>query len=79
LGFSSYFNLIVGKGHSKLLPLLEFALGIEGAQVVIVLIILLIGFLIQTVFRFSKRDWIMVASSIVMGVVIPMLIHRKFW
>jgi len=79
LGFSSYFNLIVGKGHSKLLPLLEFALGIEGAQVIIVLIILLIGFLIQTVFRFSKRDWIMVTSSIVMGVVIPMLIHRKFW
>jgi len=79
LGFSSYFNLIVGKGHSKLLPLLEFALGIEGAQVIIVLIILLVGFLIQTVFRFSKRDWIMVTSSIVMGVVIPMLIHRKFW
>ena len=79
LGFSSYFNMIISKGDSKLLPLLEFALGIEIAQLLIVFIILLLGFVIQTVFRFNKRDWVLVTSSIVIGFVIPMMVANKFW
>jgi len=79
LGFSSYFNMIISKGDSKLLPLLEFALGIEIVQLLIVFIVLILGFIIQTVFRFNKRDWVLVTSSIVIGFVIPMLIANKFW
>ncbi len=78
LGFSGYFNMIVGKS-SKFIPLLEFALGIELAQILIVFIILFLGFIVQNIFRFSKRDWILIISSIVMGVVIPMLINSVFW
>src|SRR5690606_2489316 len=37
LGFSNYFKQIVSSKDSKILPLLEFALGIELAQVIIVL------------------------------------------
>ncbi|MEW7280933.1 HupE/UreJ family protein [Aquimarina sp. 2201CG1-2-11] len=77
LGFSIYFNHI--SGGTKVLPLLEFALGIEFAQIVIVFIVLFISFLAQTFFRFSKRDWIMVISSIVIGIVIPMLLANKIW
>jgi len=43
LGFSNYFRMMIGKEEDKLMPLLEFALGIEFAQVVIVLGILLTG------------------------------------
>ena len=50
-------------------------LGIEFAQIIIVFIVLFVGFLMQTVFRFSKRDWIMVVSAIVIGLVIPMLLN----
>ncbi len=78
LGFSGYFNMIVGKS-SKFIPLLEFALGIELAQILIVFIILFLGFIVQNIFRFSKRDWILIISSIVMGVVIPMLMNSVFW
>lgn len=78
LGFASHFKAIVGTG-GKLLPLLEFALGIEGAQLVIVLAVLLISFLIQTVFRFSKRDWVLVTSSMVIGIVILMLRDHWLW
>jgi len=77
LGFSSYFKMIISKGDSKLLALLEFALGIEVAQLLIVLIILFLGFIIQTLFRFNKRDWVLVTSSIVIGFVIPILIANK--
>ncbi|MDB9961143.1 HupE/UreJ family protein [Oceanihabitans sp.] len=75
LGFAREFKMMVGHSENKLLTLLEFALGIEFAQIIIVFIVLFIGFLTQTVFRFSKRDWIMVISAIVIGLVIPMLLN----
>lgn len=79
LGFAGYFRMIVAANEDKLLPLLEFALGIEGAQLVVVLLILILAFAFQTVFRFSKRDWVLVISSLIMGIVIPLLIKNKFW
>ncbi|MCM5662348.1 HupE/UreJ family protein [Galbibacter mesophilus] len=74
LGFSTYFKQIVASSSNKIIPLLEFALGIEASQIIVALVVLIIGFLIQSVFRFNKRDWIMVTSSIVVGFVIPMLL-----
>lgn len=79
LGFSNYFQLMIGQEEDKLLPLLEFALGIEVAQVIIVFGILIIGALLQNFFRVSKRDWVLVTSAIVIGFVIPMMINRVFW
>lgn len=79
LGFSNYFRSMIGKEEDKLLPLVEFALGIELAQVVIVLIILLLGAIFQNIFKVSKRDWIIVISSIVMGFAIQMMLDRVFW
>lgn len=79
LGFSNYFKMMIGKEEDKLLPLLEFALGIEVAQVIIVLLILLLGFFVTTFFKASKRDWILVISAIVIGFVIPMIQERVFW
>ena len=79
LGFSNYFRMIIQDVDSKFLPLLEFALGIELAQVIIVLGILLISFAGQTVFKISKRDWVFIVSAIVLGITIPMLAERKFW
>ena len=79
LGFSGYFKMLIGSSNSKLIPLLEFALGIELAQIIIVFIVLLVGFIFQTIFRFSKRDWILIISSIIIGTVLPMLKSAIFW
>ena len=79
LGFSNYFRMLMDENEAKLVPLLEFALGIEIAQVIIVMAILILGYIAQTFFRVSKRDWVLVLSSIVIGVVIPMLAERIFW
>lgn len=78
LGFAREFKLMVGKSESKVATLIEFALGIEIAQVIIVFIVLFLGYLIQTIFRFSKRDWIMVISAVVVGLVIPMVLNSEF-
>jgi hypothetical protein len=79
LGFSSYFRMLIGKAENKIIPLLEFALGIEIAQIIIVFFVLLVGFMLQTFFRFSKRDWILIVSSIVIGVTIPLIKETIFW
>jgi hypothetical protein len=79
LGFSSYFKILVDRNEAKLLPLLEFALGIEMAQVVIVIMVLLAGFIFQRMFNVNRKDWILVISSVVAGIVIPMLFERVFW
>ncbi|MBT8317901.1 MAG: HupE/UreJ family protein [Lutibacter sp.] len=79
LGFSGYFKMLIGSSNNKFIPLLEFALGIEIAQIVIVFIVLLLGFIFQTIFRFSRRDWILIISSIVIGIVLPILKAAIFW
>lgn len=79
LGFSNYFKMMIGKEEDKFLPLLEFALGIELAQVIIVLAILIIGTILQNFFKVTRRDWILVCSSIVIGFAIQMMIDRVFW
>ncbi|PQB03124.1 HupE / UreJ protein [Polaribacter filamentus] len=79
LGFSNYFKMMIGQEEDKVLPLLEFALGIEAAQVIIVLSILSLGFFFQNVFNVNRRDWILVFSSIVIGFSIQMMIDSVFW
>lgn len=74
MGFASFFTAL-DSGNS-ILPLLEFALGIEAAQIIVVIIFLIIAFIFQSVFRFKKRDWILVVSSVVIGMTIPMLIDN---
>jgi hypothetical protein len=80
LGFSNYFNTILsGKASDKMLPLLEFALGIETSQLIIVFVVLILSFIVQTVFRFSKRDFTLAMSAFVIGVVIPLIIQSPIW
>lgn len=80
LGFASYFKTLVGGSpQSKLLPLSEFALGIEAAQIVVVFVVLILSYIVQTFFRFSKRDWTLVMSSFIIGVVLPMIIESEIW
>ncbi|WGH74379.1 HupE/UreJ family protein [Tenacibaculum tangerinum] len=79
LGFSNYFKMMIGKTSDKFLPLVEFALGVEAAQIIIVLGILLLGALVQSIFNVNRRDWILIMSSIVIGFSLQMMIDRVFW
>ena len=79
LGFSSSIRILIDDTEDKLLPILEFAMGIEIAQIIVVLFIFLFNFIILNIFKRKKRDWVIIISSIIIGIVIPMLIERKFW
>ena len=74
LAFANSFESLVKIGGSQFLSILEFALGLELGQFVIIFCVLFFGFLGQTIFRFSKRDWVMVFSSIIIGLMIPLIL-----
>lgn len=75
-GFSSYFQMLAAKKDQILAMLIEFALGIELAQIIVVLMVLIIGFITKRAFRVAKRDWILVTSSLVIGMALPILLEK---
>ncbi|MFT5103536.1 MAG: hypothetical protein ACI86C_001192 [Candidatus Latescibacterota bacterium] len=75
-GFAGYYKMI--REDNALTPLLEFALGVELSQMVVVFIVLILAFLAQRLLNFNRRDWILVISSVVIGLVIPMLSNVCF-
>jgi hypothetical protein len=79
LGFSNYFKMMVGREEDKLFPLVEFALGIEAAQIIIVLGVLSIGALILSIKKIKREYWILINSSIVILISIKMMFERIFW
>ncbi len=80
LGFSNYFKTILpGNASDKLVPLFEFSIGIEGAQMAVVLTVLTLSYGAQSIFKVSKRDFSMVVSAFIIGVVLPMIIKNEIW
>ncbi|NNC69536.1 MAG: HupE/UreJ family protein [Flavobacteriaceae bacterium] len=79
LGLSTLLKITIEDTANKFLPILYFALGVELAQIVVVTLILLAGFIAQDFLKIKRRDWILVLSSIVIGIILPMLFARKFW
>lgn len=74
-GFSNYFKMLMAEETEKLVPLLGFATGIEFSQVVIILAVLILGNLVQNVFKVKKEHFILVASLLIIVITIPMLLQ----
>ncbi len=76
LGFSSYLKSLLGKGHSVVLQLLAFNVGLEAGQLIIVLAVLLISFIFVTVFRFSRREYLLYISGGIFALALQMALQR---
>ncbi|MDA0780196.1 MAG: HupE/UreJ family protein [Bacteroidetes bacterium] len=75
LGFSNYFSMVFAdKGIG--LPLLYFTLGIEAAQTLIVVVVVFMNILLSHL-GVSKRDRLLVGSSIIIGILVPILISSS--
>lgn len=73
-GFGRYFIQIAqGDGAQGFVA---FALGIEWAQLVVVLAALILSFIAQRIFGLDRRDWIILMSGIIIGLTLPMLLER---
>ena len=76
LGFSNYLRSLLGSENNLLLPLFSFNLGIEIAQVVVVLIVLIVSFLLVDVLGMKRREWNLLLSGAAMGVSLILCIER---
>lgn len=74
LGFARQLMFEAPKGESIILPLLSFNLGIEAAQVLVVLVIMLIAFLALNVFNVSQKDWRVFISAFTSGIAVAILL-----
>ena len=75
-GFASYFDLIRDMEQPLWSSLLFFAMGIEAAQIALCILMLLLAFLVLEVWGRSRRDFILVVSSIIIGILLPIIIER---
>lgn len=76
MGFSMYLRMLLEGAAEKFYPLMAFALGIEIVQILVVAFILSSFFILDKIFRISKRDWIFFNSAMVIGIILPILIER---
>ncbi|WP_282048911.1 HupE/UreJ family protein [Maribacter aquivivus] len=72
-GFSNYFKMMIMGEDDKLAPLLGFAGGIELSQVVIVLLVLILAYVVQSILKVKQSLFIMVGSIVIILVTLPLL------
>jgi hypothetical protein len=75
LGFSNYFKMLIAGQSEKATPLLGFATGIEIAQVVIIMGVLLLALLMESGLKIKKQHFILVTSIGVILITIPMIFN----
>jgi hydrogenase/urease accessory protein HupE len=73
LGFSNFLKSILPRDSTIWKPLLAFNLGLEIGQLVIVTTVLLLSYAVIEQLKVQRREWILVASSIIIGVALTIL------
>ena len=71
LGFGRYFKMIASEGEA-ILGLLEFALGVEVAQILIVIFMLLVNWIALGVLKIQAQKWQLIIASMVLSQAILM-------
>ncbi len=73
LGFAADFKMMIAGQSSKLFPLLSFALGIEVAQIILGLIILILMTVLLKIWIKNNRELYILVSGIIVGYVLALL------
>ncbi len=73
LGFARDFKMIVAGKKNLIMPLLEFTLGIETAQIIVATIIIFISFILIRVFHINKKEVVKITSAFVIGYTLALM------
>jgi hypothetical protein len=80
LGFlESYNTLLKQVTASKMMSLLQFTLGLEVGQLLVVLVVFLVAYIAERGLKFSRRELMLISSAFVIGFVLPMILKDKIW
>lgn len=76
LGFSNFFNALMGDSRSILLPLFGFNLGLEIGQFLIVLLFFSVQFVLYHLIKFEQKSWTLFFSGAGAGVSFILILER---
>ena len=76
LGFSNYLQSLLGKESSIVSPLFAFNIGLELAQIMVVLFILLTSSILIELFKIKLINFVLIISGIIIGLSLPMILER---
>ena len=76
LGFSNYLKGMMGKGESIFWQLLAFNIGLEAGQILIVSGILFITLIFVSLFKVSRREYLLYVSAVAFALALEMAIER---
>jgi hypothetical protein len=72
-GFSNYFKMMIMGEEDKLRPLIGFAAGIEISQVIIVLLVLVLAYGFQSIFKGKQKLFVWGGSTLIIVITLPLL------
>lgn len=76
MGFANTIRFMLAKDQSVAMPLLSFNIGLEAAQIVLVAVILLTGYLAVDKLKANSKWWVWALSAIALIIAINMAIQR---
>jgi hydrogenase/urease accessory protein HupE len=76
LGFASEFVAIEGNGLSAAFSLLYANIGIEAAQLLVVLFVLILSFICLNLIKINRREYLIFASAAIFSIALQMAITR---
>jgi hypothetical protein len=79
LGFANTLRFMLAKDQNLAWPLLQFNLGLEAGQIVVVLAILLTAYLFIYLMKLNRRYWVWLLSSAGFIVALKIAVERLPW
>jgi len=77
LGFAYGLKSMLGKNENIFIPLLAFNCGIETAQIVVALVVLIVSYIFVAIVKVPFRYWLLFISGIIFGLSLQMAIDRN--
>src|SRR5690606_5678134 len=78
LSFSNSLRPLLGRERSLFEPLLAFNLGLEVGLIVVVGVFLLISSVLVGILGVNRKEWVLVISSVVLGMALMMMVNARF-
>ena len=78
LGFANYLKALLFK-RNIILELFSFNVGIEVAQIIVVLAFLFLSFFISKLMFKKRENWVLFVSSAIFGISLMLTLNAKFW
>lgn len=76
LGYANTIRFMISKDQDLVWSLLGFNMGLEIGQIFVVLLVLIASVLVGTTKLFTSREWVLVFSSLVLGLALKLSIER---